>query len=125
MPSLEKIQWGILTFVLREGGSVTVTANVGNDGGQEGSYVANLSLDGQILDTQEITLSPGHSKIVVFHILDNEPGRYVVHIADLSGEFQTIEWINWWLIGGLTAAFVVGVWAAWYYGYHRRRRLKG
>jgi hypothetical protein len=124
LPSLEKIQWGALTFVVREGGSVTVTANVDNDGGQEGRYVANLMLDGQILDTQEITLSPGQSQTVVFHILDNEPGRYVVQIAGLSGEFQTTVWTNWWLIGGLTAAFILLVWVAWYYGY-RRRRLKG
>jgi len=78
-------------------------------------------LNGQIIDTQEITLSPGQSQMVVFSIPDNEPGRYVVQIGDLGGEFQTWVWINWWLIGGLTAAFILLVWVAWYYGYYRRR----
>jgi len=124
MPSLEKIEWGALTFVLREGRSVTVTANVGNDGGQAGSYVANLKINGQTQDTKEITLSPGQSAGIAFSILDNEPGHYVVEIGGLSGEFQASVWVNWWLIGGLTAAFVLLVWVAWYYGYYRKRHLK-
>jgi len=123
VPSLEKMEWGALTFVVRRGGNVTVTTNVGNDGGQEGSYVANLLINGQTRDTQEITLSPGQSQTIDFSIRDNEPGHYIVEIADLSGEFQTTVWINWWLIGGLTAAFILLVWLAWYYGYYRRRLL--
>ena len=123
MPSLEKIQWGALTFVVRSGGNVTVTANVGNDGGQEGSYVASLMLDGQVLGTQKVTLGPGQSQTVDFSIRDNEPGHYAVQIGGLSGEFQTTVWINWWLIGGLIAAFILLVWVAWYYGYYRRRLL--
>ncbi|GAI58085.1 unnamed protein product [marine sediment metagenome] len=121
VPSLEKIEWGILTFVISTGESVTVTTNVGNDGGQEGSYVANLKINGQTQDTKEITLSPGQSQGIGFSILDNEPGRYVVEIGGLSGEFQTSVWVNWWLIAGLTAAFILLVWVAWYYGYYRRR----
>jgi hypothetical protein len=101
-----------------------VTANVGNDGGQEGSYLANLMINGQTHDTQAIFLSPEQSQAIVFTIPDNEPGRYVVQIGDLGGEFQASVWVNWWLIGGLTAAFILLVWAAWYYGYYRRR-LKG
>ena len=121
VPSLEKIEWGILTFVISTGESVTVTTNVGNDGGQEGSYVANLKINGQTQDTKEITLSPGQSQGIGFSILDNEPGHYVVEIGGLSGEFQTSVWVNWWLIAGLTAAFILLVWVAWYYGYYRRR----
>jgi hypothetical protein len=124
VPSLEKIEWGTLTFVVREGGNVTVTANLGNDGGQEGSYLANLKINGQTYDTKAIFLSPGQSQTIDFRILDNEPGRYIVQIGDLGGEFQASVWVNWWLIGGLTAAFILLVWAAWYYGYYRRR-LKG
>ncbi len=121
VPSLEKIEWGILTFVISTGQSVTVTTSVGNDGGQEGSYVANLKINGQTQDTKEITLSPGQSQGIVFSILDNEPGHYVVEIGGLAGEFQTLVWVNWWLIAGLTAAFILLVWVAWYYGYYRRR----
>jgi len=124
VPSWEKIEWGALTFAVSAGRSVTVTTNVGNDGGQEGSYVANLKINGQTWDTKEITLSPGQSQAVDFSVLDNEPGHYVVEIGGLSGEFQTSVWVNWWLIAGLTAAFILLVWVAWYYGYYRKRHLK-
>ena len=124
VPSREKIAWGALTFVVSAGRSVTVTTNVGNDGGQEGSYVANLKINGQTWDTKGITLGPGQSQAVDFSIRGNEPGHYVVEIGGLSGEFQTSVWVNWWLIAGLTAAFILLVWVAWYYGYYRKRHLK-
>ncbi len=124
VPSWEKMEWGALTFAVSRGESVTVTTNVGNDGGQEGSYVANLKINGQTRDTKEITLSPGQSAGIAFSILDNEPGHYAVEIGGLSGEFQTSVWVNWWLIAGLTAAFILLVWVAWYYGYYRKRHLK-
>jgi len=124
VPSWEKIEWGALIFVVSAGRSVTVTTNVGNDGGQAGSYVANLKINGQTWGTKEITLSPGQSQGIDFSVLDNEPGHYIVEVGGLSGEFQTSVWVNWWLIAGLTAAFILLVWVAWYYGYYRKRHLK-
>jgi hypothetical protein len=44
-----------------KGEGVTVTAKLGNDGGQEGSYVADLKINGNIRGTKEITLSPGQT----------------------------------------------------------------
>ncbi len=125
VPSLEKIGiWNALTFVVRMGESVTITVNVGNDGGQEGSYVANLNINGQTQDTKEITLHPGQGQELVFTTIENEPGHYVVQIGDLSGEFTTLLWVNWWLIGGLIAAFALLGWLAWYYGYYRRKHSR-
>ncbi len=125
VPSLEKIGiWDALTFVVRIGESAAITANVGNDGGQQGSYVANLKINGQTRDTKEITLRPGQGQELVFSITDSKPGYYVVQIDNLNGEFTTLVWVNWWLIGGLTAAFVLLIWLAWYYGYYRRKHLR-
>ena len=123
MPSQEKI--GVrepFTFVVRTGESATITASVSNDGGQEGSYIATLKINGQTQDAKEIALHPGQSQEVVFSVIENEPGHYVVQIDNLSGEFQTLVWTNWWLIAGLATAFGLLVWAIWYLVYCRRRR---
>jgi len=114
----------MFTLMIRVGRSVTVTANVANDGGQAGSYLANLWINGQTQDTAEISLGPGQSHRIVFNVLDNEPGHYLVEVGGLTGEFEAWVWVNWWLIGGLTAAFILLVWVAWYYGYYRRRHLR-
>jgi len=44
-----------------------------------------------------------------------------VQIGDLSGEFETVLWTNWWLIGGLIAGVTL---LAWYFGYYRRKHLR-
>jgi len=112
---------GVAVFRVEAGESVTITANVINNGGAEGSYIARLELNGETLASQEISLQPGQSKQVVFVVTDNAPGRYVVQIGDLSGEFESVSWTNWWLIGGLIAGVTL---LAWYYGYYRRRHLR-
>jgi len=109
------------TFVARSGESVTVTANVANDGGQEGSYTARLQIDGNTVATKDINLSPGQNQELVFSIVDSEPGRHKLQIGDIYGEFQTSVWVNWWLIAGIATTFGFLVWLAWYYGYRRRK----
>jgi hypothetical protein len=111
----------VAVFRVEAGESVTITANVINNGGAEGSYIARLELNGETLASQEISLQPGQSKQVVFVVTDNAPGQYSVQIGDLSGEFETLMWFNWWLIGGLIAGVTL---LAWYYGYYRRRHLR-
>ena len=120
-PSKQVTGVGIAVFKVEAGESVTITANVINNGGVEGSYIARLELNGETLDSQEISLQPGQSKQVVFVVTDNTAGQYSVQIGDLSGEFETLMWINWWLIGGLIAGVTL---LAWYFGYYRRRHLR-
>ena len=108
--------------MVRTGESVTITANVGNDGGQQGSYVADLKINDTTQATKEIALLPGQSQEVLFTVSDNIPGHHTIQMGDLRGEFETLVWVNWWLIGGLIAAFGLLIWLAWYYGYRRRRR---
>ncbi|MBE9513234.1 MAG: hypothetical protein IMY77_04205 [Chloroflexi bacterium] len=121
-PSQEKIGiWEPFTLMVRTAKSVTISTEIGNDGGQEGSYVADLKINGQTQDTKNITLRPGQSREVIFTVTENKPGHYVVQIGDLSGEFQTLVWTNWWLIGGLIAALTLLAWLTWYYGYYRQK----
>lgn len=117
-PSFSKV-WELLTFVVKTGEQVTITVDVTNYGGQEGNYNAILKINGVTQDNQEITLGDGQRQKIVFTVTENETGSYTVEIGNLSGEFQSLLWFNWWLIIGLTAVFILLVWLAWYYWYHR------
>ena len=110
------------TFMVRTGESVDIAADVSNDGGQEGSYSATLKINGEVLSSKNITLQPGQIQQVIFTVTEIKPGQYVVQIGDLSEEFETVVWTNWWLIGGIIAGTGVLVWLAWYY--YRRRNLR-
>jgi hypothetical protein len=122
-PSYRTVGLGkLFTLMVIKGEDVTVTAKLGNDGGQEGSYVADLKINGNIRGTKEITLSPGQTQDVSFTFSDNALGDYEVQVEDLSGEFQSVVWVNWWLFGGLIAVLALLIWLGWYYGYRRRRR---
>jgi len=114
--------WGLLTFVVKSGEEVTITVDVTNHGGQEGSYDTLLKINGVTQTTKEITLSAGQHQKITFTVTENEPGYYVVQIGDLSGEFQSLSWFNWWLTGGLAAAIILLGWLAWYYWYYKKRQ---
>ncbi len=115
---------GNIAFMLESGKNVTISADVANDGGQSGSYSASLIINGKTASTREITLGPGQGQELTFTLSDNEPGQYVVQIGDLQGGFTTVRWINRALIAGLAVAFGFLVWAIWYFGFRRRRRLQ-
>lgn len=114
--------WELLTFAVKSGEEVTITVDAANNGGQEGSYEALLKINGVTKATKEITLGAGQHQKIAFTVTENEPGRYVVQISDLSGEFQSVSWFNWWLTGGLAAAFILLCWLAWYYWYYKKRQ---
>jgi len=113
-PSLVEA-WEHLTFIKRIGEEVTISVEVTNTGGQHGSYAVNLIANGILRETKEISLEPGQTQKIVFLVSENEPGDYVIQIGNLSGEFQTLVWINWWLITGFAAVFILLCWLAWRY----------
>ncbi|MCJ7769402.1 MAG: Ig-like domain-containing protein, partial [Dehalococcoidales bacterium] len=114
--------WDILTFAIRVGEDADVIVFVTNTGGQSGTYTANLIQNGNVIATQDVTLVPGERQMVSFDISGIEPGDYTIEIGDWSTEFTSTLWINWWLIAGLASALILIVWAAWYYGYYRRKQ---
>ena len=118
-PSVREI-WQPVTFVTLTGESVTITANVANDGGQEGSYLVELKINGETIDKKEVTLGAGQSEQVSFTLSGMEPGQYEVAVSGLSGEFTVLRTINWWLIGGIVAALILLGWLVWY----RKRRIR-
>jgi uncharacterized repeat protein (TIGR01451 family) len=113
-PSVEKN-----IFVTRTGETVTISAMVTNDGGQEGTYTVALKLNGETVDTETVTLGAGQSKQVSFTVSDLDYGQYEVEVAGLDGEFTAARTIAWWLI----VVIIVGVGLIiWGVVWSRRRR---
>jgi hypothetical protein len=111
VPSVERI-WKYITFVTKTGESVTITANVLNDGGQEGTYTVELKLNGETVDTEIVTLGVGQSQPVSFTVSGLDYGQYEVEVAGLSGDFTTSRTITWWLIVVIIVAIGLIIWGA-------------
>jgi len=118
VPSVDRI-WEPITFVTKTGESVTITANVANDGGQKGTYTVELKLNGQTVNTKTVTLGAGQSKQVSFTVSGLDYGQYEVEVAGLSDEFIASRTIAWWLIILLTVALGLIIWGV---VWGRRRR---
>lgn len=120
-PSVREI-WQPVTFVTKTGENVTITATVTNDGGQEGTYTAELKINGETIDSQEVTLDAGQSEQVSFTLSGMENGQYEVVVSGLSDEFTVSRTINWWLIGSIIAALTILIgWLVWYFWYRKKK----
>lgn len=64
---------------------VNISADVTNTGGVEGTYVANLSIEGVIVDTESVTLGADETAGVTFFHTPEEAGEYVIAIGEVSG----------------------------------------
>jgi len=106
-------------FVTKTGESITVTANVANDGGQEGTYTVELKLDGETVDTETVLLSAGLSHEVSFAVSGLDYGQHEVEVDGLSDEFTTSRTITWWLIIVIIVAIGLIIWGVLWF---RRRR---
>ncbi|MFU8796104.1 MAG: CARDB domain-containing protein, partial [Dehalococcoidia bacterium] len=118
VPGVKKT-WSALTFVTRTGEDVTITAKVTNEGGQAGTYTANLKLNGETVDSTSVTLGAGQSQYVTFTVSGLDRGEYEVEVAGLSDTFTAFRTITWWLIVVLLAAIGLIVW-----GVARARRKR-
>jgi hypothetical protein len=108
-------------FVAVTGENVTITGSVANNGGQEGTYIAELKLNGETVEAKEVTLGPGQSQQVRFTLSGMDYGQYEVEVAGLSGEFTVSRSIDWWSIFDIIAAVGLITWGAIWW---RRRRTK-
>jgi uncharacterized repeat protein (TIGR01451 family) len=111
-----------LTYYLRTGAEATITAEITNSGGQTGNYRAVLILNGLEQQGITVTLEPGQTQTVVFDIVAPQTGTYTVAIGELTGEFVSELWVNWWLIAGSGAAVILLAWLIWYIIQRRKQK---
>jgi hypothetical protein len=110
----ESKTWQGLTFTARYGEDAEITLDVTNSGGQTGAYQVFLLLNGARVDTTTVNITTGETQHVVFNVTGNEPGIYTVQVGELTGEFESSFWINWWLMAGFSVAFILLVLLAFY-----------
>jgi len=106
-------------FVAVTGENVTITGSVANNGGQEGTYIAELKLNGETIEAKEVALAAGQSRQVSFTLSGMDYGQYEVEVAGLSGEFTVSRSIDGWSIFDIIAAVGLITWGAIWW---RRRR---
>ncbi|OGN91260.1 MAG: hypothetical protein A2Z75_07530 [Chloroflexi bacterium RBG_13_50_10] len=76
---------GPITFeppVVMAGDSVTITATIKNIGDVAGTYTAAPSIDGQVIDSRDISISPGQSSVAVFTVNNLSAGEHVIAIGE-------------------------------------------
>jgi len=122
--SVERI-WEPVTFVTKTGESVTITANIANDGGQKGTYIVELKLNGEAIDTAMVILGAGQSQQVSFTVPGLDYGQYEVEVAGLSDDFTTSLTITWWLIIVIIVALGLIIWGVVWRRRRRRAALEG
>jgi hypothetical protein len=69
---------------------VKISINIGNDGGTEGTRSVALYINGDLEDSQTVTVSPGSSKRVVFTVTRAKPGTYQVLLEGNEGQFTVL-----------------------------------
>jgi len=76
---------------VNSGEKVIITAKIANVGGTQGSYTAELKVDGITNQTEKIIIPAGTDYMLVFKISRDLPGTYTVALGDLTGQFVVKE----------------------------------
>lgn len=73
------------------GDNVFVTAKISNIGGTQGSYTAELKIDGITIEKEQLTISAGADYKLVFKLCKCLPGTYKVTLGYLASQFVVNE----------------------------------
>ncbi|MGD0353772.1 MAG: hypothetical protein ABSB38_09845 [Dehalococcoidia bacterium] len=71
--------------------TTVITATLTNIGGSQGSYTAELKIDGVTNQTQKLNVPAGANCMLCFKVSKGLPGTYKVALGDLSGQFTVKE----------------------------------
>lgn len=73
------------------GETVTITVEVENTGGSEGTYAAALTVDGVTIETKEVVVAAGASKTATFSLVEDDAGTYEIGVGGLSSSLVVTE----------------------------------
>ena len=93
-PSPAAFSLGSLTVSPNEvtpGGTVTISVNVANTGGETGTYIVTLKIDDVVEASQEISIDAGASQEVTFTTAKDVAKTYSVDVNGLGGTFVVTE----------------------------------
>ena len=72
--------------VANPGEEVVIRADIANTGGSEGTYIAELKVNGLSEQSEKLVMKPGTS-FIIFKLTKTEPGTYTIGIGDLTGKY--------------------------------------
>ena len=73
------------------GDDIVITAKISNVGGTQGSYTAELKIDGITIEKEQLTISAGADYKLVFKLCKCLPGTYKVTLGYLTSQFLVKE----------------------------------
>ena len=76
---------------ITEGESVEVAADVENVGDRDGTFTAELVVDGAVVDTQDVHVEAGSAETVSFVESFADPGEYEIEVNDAHAGTLTVE----------------------------------
>lgn len=77
--------------IAEQGKAVSVSVNVSNTGTSAGEIQVELLLNGNVTDTQNVSLAAGEQKVMEFTTTANNTGTTKVQIGDQQGTFEVTE----------------------------------
>ena len=69
-------------------GAATITVTVENFGDSTGTEDVELIIDGLVVDTESVTLSPGESTTVTFAVPEDTVGSHDIEVGDLADSYN-------------------------------------
>lgn len=95
-PKAEPAEFEIVDTVLETqeieaGGTAEVIATIQNTGGQRGDFIVELTADGEIIESKDITLSEGEEQTVTFTQTFQEVGSYNLQINEANVETLSVD----------------------------------
>ena len=76
---------------VKPGDEVTITIDVKNIGGMEGSYTISLLINNVLEETNRVILAPKAQKTVSFAVIKDKPGIYSAAVNGLTRSFEVME----------------------------------
>ena len=73
------------------GDDIFISAKIANVGGTQGSYTAELKIDGTTIETEVLAISAGTDYKVAFKLCECSPGTYIVTLGDLTSRIVVNE----------------------------------
>lgn len=90
-PNLAIVSASLGRSTTQVGNAVAVTADIENTGRGVGTFTAALSIDGDILSSQQIEVDPGRVRTVTFDTTFAAPGTYEVAINGTTAGTLTVQ----------------------------------
>jgi len=106
-PNLKVTYMKVSTGQAKINQPVTITANVVNRGGETGSTRVALKINGQVEQTQLISVGPGGSRPIKFTVTRAEPGTYTVIMGNQRASFLVTEDTASTSVDGSTVAGII------------------